>query len=190
MPIATFQKKVFQVSSDRKYTFNGLTWGAGLDTEAQEKLKDKPSTYIKGIGLNTLSIEITLRQDFGMNVRAEIEQWEAIRDKQIPDYFILGTKPVSKNKFLLKSVTVSDPEIDGRGRILKASLKLEFEEYVRAGKAQSKSGGAGGLAMGSTLTPLSYTNPADKAENKRNNPNVAAARQRLTLMESRLSGGV
>jgi len=40
--------------------------------------------------------------------------------------------PVAINKFLLKKVDVSDTNYFG-GKLIKATLKLEFEEYVRAG---------------------------------------------------------
>ena len=174
MAIASFGKKVFQVSANKLYTLVGLEWSGSLDTESQDKLKDKPSTYIKGIGLNTMSFEVQLRSDFKVDVRAEIESWEAIRDKQAPDLFILGARPVGKNKWLLKSVNVSGLEIDNNGRILKAALKLEFEEYVRAGKTQPKSStiaaGTTPAAESLNMVPDSYLNPPNKAEEKRDNP--------------------
>jgi hypothetical protein len=179
MPIASFRGKVFQVSSNRKYTFSGLEWNSSLETEAQEKLKDKPSTYIKGESLNTMTFEIPLRADFGIDVRLEIESWEAIKSSTKPDIFILGTKPLGKNKWLLKSVAVSNVEIDNTGRILRAMLKLDFEEYIRAGKAQSNNSSlANASSSGLNLPPSNYIyDPPNKAEEKRNNPNVMMARR-------------
>jgi hypothetical protein len=181
MPIASFQNKIFTVSSTKKSPLMGLNWSGGLETEAQGKLKDKPSTYIKGESLNTMSFEVPLRVDFKMNPRKEIEDWEAIMSREKPSLFILGTKPLGKNKWLLKSVSVSDPEIDSKGNILKALLKLEFEEYVRAGTASASSktkakkdtkSPAIGLS-GASLTPSNYIfDPPDKVESKRINPNI------------------
>lgn len=185
MPIASFSKKVFQVSSNRKYTLNGLGWSGNLETEAQEKLKDKPSTFIKGKSLTTLSGEVPLRADFGINVRSEIEQWEAIRDKAIPDFFILGTKPLCKNKMLLKSVDVSDTQVDGKGRLLKATIKLEFQEYVRAGKAKPKETSASpGTGAPSSQKPASYlSNPPNKEEQKRTNISKEEALERIARID-------
>lgn len=175
MAIASFKNKVFQVSASQKNTFDGLGWSGALETEAQEKLQDKPSTYIKGLALDVMSFEVPLRIDFGMDVRAEIEQWEAIKTGTSPDYFILGTRPLGKNKWLLKSVGVSDTEIDGNGRLLRAKVKLDFEEYIRAGKAQPPKTTAAGTTN-LNLSPTEYiTNPPNKAEEKRNNPNLTAA---------------
>lgn len=175
MPIAAFQGKTFQVSQDRILTINGLEWGGSLDTEAQDKVQDKPSTYIKGLGLSTLSFEVPLRADFGTSVRSEIEEWESIRDAAKPDIFMLGSSPVGRNKWLLKSVNVSDTLLDGEGYLLKATMKLDFEEYVRAGSAKDSSKSSSTIAMGSTLTPSqSIYNPTDKADQKRDNPNLSS----------------
>jgi hypothetical protein len=174
MPIASFQNKVFTVSSTKKYPLTGLIWGGSLETEAQDKLKDKPSTYIKGEMLDNMSFEIPLRADFGIDPRKEIEGWESIKSKAQPSLFILGSKPVGKNKWLLKSVGSSDLEVDGRGRIIKATLKLEFEEFVRAGKTPSKTSSISPIGMSeSNLVPNDYIfNPQDKVADKRFNPNL------------------
>lgn len=180
MPIATFQKKIFQVSGDYKYPLNGLGWSSALNTESQEKLKSKPSTYIKGEDLSPLSLTIPLRTALGMDVRKEIESWEAILSKQSPDYFILGTKPIGRNKWLLKSVGVSETEIDGKGFLRKATLKLDFEEFVRAGKAEAKKVKSNDKP-GTTnlnLEPSQYIfKPPNKADERRDNPNASAALQ-------------
>jgi hypothetical protein len=178
LAIASFRGKVFQVSAQRKYTLSGMEWGGSLDTEAQDKLKDKPSTFIKGESLSTLSFEVPLRADFGVDVRKEIEAWEAIKSAAKPDIFILGSKPIGKHKWLLKSVNVSDVEIDSRGLLLKATLKLEFEEYVRAGKASASS--LSSIASSrSAMSPRTYLKPTSyvKAEQKRRNPNVTVSLQ-------------
>lgn len=177
MPIASFQHKIFSVSSIKQYPLSGLNWSGSLETESQDKLKGKPSTYIKGESLSSMSFDIPLRVDFKVNPRKEIEDWEAIKSSAKPALFILGTKPVGKNKWLLKSVSVSDQEIDGKGNIIKALIKLEFEEYVRAGKATdsspTKSHTTAKGVSGVTLPPSSYIfDPPDKSESKRINPNI------------------
>lgn len=176
MAIASFQKKVFQVSATSKYPLDGLGWSSALNTEAQEKLNAKPSTYIKGGTLSPLSFTVPLLTDLGINVRKEIESWEAIMNAQTADYFILGSKPIGKNKWLLKTVSVSDTVIDGKGYLRKANLKLDFEEYVRAGKAEEKKDSKTALTTGNNITPTSYI---DKTADKRINPNASEAYNRL-----------
>jgi hypothetical protein len=188
MPIASFQKKQFSVSSSKIYTLTGMEWSGALDTEAQEKLKSKPSTYIKGQTLGTMSFEIPLIAGQYIDVRGQIEQWEEILDKAIPDYFVLGEKPLGKYKWLLKSVGVSDTLIDGKGNMLRAKVKLDFEEYVRAGSAQASEKKSAAAKTSNTapvrldIVPASYI---DKTEAKR--PNVNAATARRNTVEARLN---
>jgi hypothetical protein len=170
LSIATYQKKVFNVSGNNKYIMDGLAWSSTLSTESQEKLKSKPNTYIKGEALMPLNFTIPLRVELGHDVRKEIESWEAILSKQSPDLFILGSKQIGKNKWLLKSVSVSDTEIDGKGKIRKATLSISLEEYVRAGKAEAKKSNS--IATGTTIPPNQYIDPENKEEEKRDNPNL------------------
>lgn len=179
MPIAVFQNKNFQVSSNGIYTINGLTWGGDIQLEAQDKLNSKPSTYIKGMNLNNMSFEIPLKSSLGVNVRNEIEEWESIRDKVSPSIFILGTKPLGPNKWLLKSTNASNTIIDNKGTITEATLKLEFEEFVRPGSAENSSSSGSSskaTAVNVGITPSDYIyNTPTKTEQKRNNINVDAA---------------
>lgn len=181
MTIATYQKKVFQVSGTKKYTFDGLSLSGSLDTEAQDKLNHKPSTYIKGEFLDSLQIDIPLRADFGMNVRNEIEEWKRIKSNKKPDFFILGNKPLGKNKWLLKSVDVSDVEIDNNGFMLKAKISLKIEEYVRTGTASASKSNQTAVSfdletLASNQQPnMDIYSPYDKEEDRRDNLNKMIA---------------
>jgi hypothetical protein len=182
MPIAVFGKKVFQVSNNKKYTFNGLTWGGDLQTELQEKVKSKPSTYIKGVALDLMSFSIPLRTEFGIDVRKEIESWESIKLEAQPNIFILGTKPLGQNKWLLKSTSVSDEIIDNNGNMINATLKLGFEEYVREGKVAAISVSSP-AAVGINIRPnQDIFNPSTKPSQKRDNPNMKAVTAKLNKL--------
>lgn len=168
MPIASFSGKVFEVSSNKIYNFDGYTRAYSLDTEQQEQEGAKPSTYIKGESLETLSFNISFDARF-IDIESEVKSWFEICKSKKPDFFILGGKPVSSNKFLLKSVSESDSIIDNKGKKLKQKLDIKLEEFVRYGyKKQtessdtSKSGG------------VDYEQVIDLAK-KRNNPKSAEA---------------
>lgn len=137
MVIAAFGNKIFSVSSNKINTFDGLAYSGELQTEAQDVAGQKPSTYIKGDGLMPVSMELDLKVEFGLNVRAEIDNWQKVRAAAIPQFLNIGGKPLSVNRFLLKSVSVSEVKIDGRGGYRSAKVALTFEEYVRAGSAEA-----------------------------------------------------
>lgn len=137
MSIAVFGNKIFQVTQDRIYTFDGIQYGSSLNTEKQDASGKKPSTYNKGPGLNSLSIKISLDVSLGVNPRSEIEEWESIKDAGVAYPFILGSRPLGKNKWLLVDVQATMQVIDSNGNVLAAELSLKFDEYVRAGSASA-----------------------------------------------------
>ena len=54
--IGSYAGKTFKVSNKWIYTLkDGIKMKASIATESQEKENDKPSTYIKGFNLETLS---------------------------------------------------------------------------------------------------------------------------------------
>lgn len=180
MPIAVFYNKTFQVSSNKVYTFDGLSLSSSLQTDKQDAAGKKPSTYVKGPDLDTMGFNIPLRSSLGINVKAEYESWKAIEESGIAYPFILGGKPVGINKWLLKSVSLNNTdEIDSTGNIKSGMLQLQFEEYVRPGSAQanqtSTSKSSAPAVKVNKINPKIDLLASNKAAVKRRNGNVFAA---------------
>ncbi len=177
MAIASFAGKTFQVSNRKVYTLTGFTTGSTLQTEKQDVAGKKPSTYIKGPDLETMSFSVPLNIAFGYGVQAEYNSWKSIMNKQTAQSFILGGKPLG-GKWLLTGVSLNDTLIDKKGSLIKGTLELEFEEYARAGSAGAGSYAAdmpaakGGAADKSAVTLAS---DAEKSSQKRENTNVSEA---------------
>lgn len=137
MAIAAFANKVFEVNTNKVYTFDGIQYSSSLQTEKQDSDGSKPSTYIKGPDLDTLEFKLTLDIIQGVNPRSEWEEWQSIMSSQKACQFILGSKPVGKYSWLLTGVTPGNLKLDNVGNILSMELDLKFDEYVRAGSASS-----------------------------------------------------
>lgn len=133
MSIATYASKVFQVSSDKIYTFDDFQYSSALQTEKQDTEGTKPSTYNKGSDLDSLSFKINLDVSYGVNPRTEWEDWKEIMNSSVAYPFILGGKPLGIYNFLVVGVAPSNVKIDNIGNILAMDLEVKFEEYVRAG---------------------------------------------------------
>lgn len=133
MSLASFAGKAFEVSRNRIYTFDSLSGSFGLITEEQDVEGNKPSTYIKGKNLESVSFSVGLRQSKTVNVENEINSWRKICNAATPYMLFIGGKPVINNKFLLVSVNIDDTLYSVRGKLIKAVLNLEFKEYVRRG---------------------------------------------------------
>lgn len=178
MPIAVFGTKAFEVTQNRIYTFENIQYGSTLSTQKQDSSGKKPSTYNKGPGLNTLSISIKLDVSLGVNPRKEIEEWEAIKDAGIAYPFLLGGRPLGKNKWLLVSVQAIMLVIDNSGNVLSAELELKFDEYLRPGSMSASTSG-GTYTPGIQLPPVSgdaYILSSDKSGLKRSNQNMPQAK--------------
>ncbi|AYO30260.1 hypothetical protein D2962_06185 [Biomaibacter acetigenes] len=179
MPIAVFANKTFQVNSQKIYTFDDLTMNSSLETEKQDAANKKPSTYIKGPDLYTMSFSIPLDVSMGVNVRNEYGAWKALVEAGKPYPFILGGIPLGANKWLLKSASLNNTVIDSNGNILSGTIQLEFEEYVRPGSAQASKSTkktstsyAPGISLPKVSGNINLLGSSDKADIKRSNPNM------------------
>ncbi len=182
MAIASFAGKTFQVSNNKLYTLTEFTTGGSLQTEKQDVAGKKPSTYIKGPDLESMSFSIPLNISFGYSVQSEYDSWKAIMTSQKSQNFILGGKPFG-GKWLLTGVSLSDTLIDRKGTLIKGVLQLQFEEYVRAGSAKSSSSSKKSTAKAKTKGISasdksildSLVSGSDKSDQKRVNTNAATA---------------
>ncbi len=108
MSIGSFNSKTFEVTQDKIYTFDDYTRDISLNIEDQEVDGSKPSTYIKGITLEQVSFNVKLIQSNSIDVKTEIDDWKNICEDGVPYMLFIGDKPVSNNKFLLTSVSLTD----------------------------------------------------------------------------------
>ncbi|MHC1683679.1 MAG: phage tail protein [Clostridiaceae bacterium] len=159
MAIASFASKTFNASLKKVYTFNSFTRSGSLNIEEQEVEGQKPSSYIKGSSLEDLSLAIPLIAQNTINISTEIDSWMSIKDSKTPYPFILGNKMVGKNKFLLTNVSVSEATLNSKGEYLKATIQLQFKEFVRYGSKKDDAG----------------TSSDSKSSKKRSNSNATNA---------------
>lgn len=175
--IASFANKVFQVDSNKIYTFDNFQYSSTLQVEKQDAAGKKPSTYNKGPDLDTISLTIKLSADMGVNPRNEWGSWKTLLNKGVAYPFILGGVPLNNCKWLLIDVTPSNFILDNQGKILSLELSLQFQEYVRPGSAETsksnKNSSSPGISAGErAILEAGILGPQDKSGLKRNNPNM------------------
>jgi hypothetical protein len=171
--IAVFGSKVFDVTQNKIHTFEDFQYGSSFETEKQEAIGKKPSTYDKGPGLNTIGFKIKLNVEHGINPRREIDEWENMKDSKIAHPFILGGRPLGGNKWRILNIQASEEIIDNKGNMLYAEITVSLEEYVRPGTAAKKTTAQNSSAPGFSLPPISgevtMLSPSEKAYLKRKN---------------------
>lgn len=171
MAIAIFASKSFQVSSRKIYTFTDFATSTELQTESQDVAGKKPSTYIKGPGLDPLKFAIPIKSEFGYDPMNEYNSWKALMEAEKAYPFIIGGKPFGKFKWLLKSVGMENADYGVHGNITSATLQVSFEEYVRSGSAKTTSSKTS--TTGTYVDQFVNTPTTDqKAAAKRYNPNT------------------
>lgn len=184
--IGSFANKVFKVSSNYLYTFDEFTMNGELKIDDQEVDGSKPSTYIKGSGLDKVSFNLMLIKQKSIDVRTEIKDWFKIKDDKTPHNLIIGNSNLSSYKFLLTNVDVSDVKIGAGGEFLKAKVQLQFSEYVRAGKKDDKSSESPGKSTSNKSKSNAGTSKSSKSTKKRKNSNASKSTSSSSKSNSKL----
>lgn len=130
--IASFGTKEFEVSPQKIYTPNEISLSESLSYEEQERVGDKPSIYVKGLGSLSQSFNVKLDARW-VDVQQEYTWWLVKMRTAVPEYLYLGSRAWGTGKALLTQVDLSDIVIAGNGSYLSAILALSFVEYAAAG---------------------------------------------------------
>ncbi len=176
MIIGAYGSFVFSVSSEKVNTFDNLSLSASYNTETQEVIGKKPSTYKKGPGLDQLSYDVTLDQTMGIDVESEIKKWRDICKSGDAFPMNIGGKNITEHPLMLKSVDIGYKQVGVDGKIIKAVLNVKLEEFVRPGSAKSSSTSSTAAAGGGVSEDVykALFNPDTSKISY--NPNVARAK--------------
>ena len=114
------------ISSKQVVALEGLAFSYEQVADENTSTEDKKTTNERGTELFPLSFTTVLHSGAGVDVWAEIQNWKALVTKV--NYFYLGGKKLGP-KLQLRKVAVSNTKVDGKGRLLLATLSFTFKEY-------------------------------------------------------------
>lgn len=176
MILASWGGKQLEVSAR---TIEGISkLGYYIEAETEDKDKDKAGYKQFKLAKRSLDMDVVLRADLNVDVRAEIGAWMDLCAAGKTDKFYVAGEAVSECAFLLTGAKADNVEIAPNGVWKSAELRLEFEQSTAGGsgsgssssskgskKASVKSGGSrkskAALPPGSTIigsdTPKSTT---------------------------------
>lgn len=126
----SFGYQNFRADIKQIYTPNGISLKFGKELETQGTTGKKPITYLKSVKLIKIPFKIHLSRRFGVNVESKIEAWQTMAENNIPYAFLIGGKPVSKNRFICTDAEADVKEMDKNGVIITAVLNVTLEEYA------------------------------------------------------------
>lgn len=124
--MAKWGSKTWAVSSKKVVALQGLSFSFTQVADENTSTEEKKISNERGTELFPLSFTTTLHSGAGVDVRAEIESWQALVTQV--NYFYLGGKKLGP-KLQLRKVAVSDVKLDDLGRMRLATLSFEFKEY-------------------------------------------------------------
>lgn len=176
MILASWGGKQLEVSAR---TIEGISkLGYYIEAETEDKDKGKAGYKQFKLAKRSLDMDVVLRADLNVDVRAEIGAWMDLCAAGKTDKFYVAGEAVSECAFLLTGAKADNVEIAPNGVWKSAELRLEFEQSTAGGsgsgssssskgskKASVKSGSSGkskaALPPGSTIigsdTPKSTT---------------------------------
>lgn len=124
--IAKWGPKTWAVSQKKVVALEGLSFSYSQVADENTSTEDQKPTNERGTELFPLSFTTTLHSGAGVDIRAEIESWQALVTQV--NYFYLGGKRLGP-KLQLRKVAVDVEKLDDLGRMRLATLSFEFKEY-------------------------------------------------------------
>lgn len=155
MPMASWGTREFTVSANRIAALEGLTTSLTLKADSENDTSGTQPTNTRGRELRPISFNVTYLAAAGIDVRAEIDAWEAELGQAYP--LIIGGERFGAAKMTLTQVTTTDVWLSSTGAFLRATVSLTLEEYA-AGKTSQL------LAASGTATLSAAASAAEAAK--------------------------
>ncbi|PID19378.1 MULTISPECIES: phage tail protein [unclassified Sporosarcina] len=128
--IGSFGEVIFEVSPKKLLSFHDMERSNKSRWSEHEIHGKKPKLEFEGAGLSDVSYRVLLRAENGVNPIKEIEKLNKMNDSGKAAHFILGSKPISRYKFIITEITEAMKNIDQSGNLLSAEVTVKLKEYV------------------------------------------------------------
>jgi len=122
---------IFQTSDSKILSFNNFKRTVQSKWAEHSGIGTTPASEYVGPGLDTISLEIVLCANLGVNPRNVIEEIENLCRNGSTDYLVIGNKRVGSGQYYISSVSESWDTIFAHGELYQATLSLTFNEYGR-----------------------------------------------------------
>lgn len=124
---------VFNTSSRRILTFDNYSRKGTVKMATHEVIGQKSNLEYTGLEPEEITFEIKLPAQFHSRPEAVIEKLRRMKDEGQVVSFILGSKPVSQNKWVITDIGESVIHWGPKGKILYATVNITLKEYVITG---------------------------------------------------------
>lgn len=119
----------FQVSSKKVLTFNDMERKVSGRWVVHDVIKGKPKSEFLGAGLQEVSLSVLLLSTMGVKPRKTLERIRKATERGERFTFVIGGKPVSKNKWVITETSETWDVIFSKGELVQARIELNLREY-------------------------------------------------------------
>lgn len=130
MAMGSWGPFVFQVSDKKMFSLRDITRTAGSNWATHNTIKGKPKTQYQAPNLRTASGSVTLRADYGVKPRTQLEAMAKAAEGPTAYPLIIGGKPLSQHPMRLTEVSETWNTVYSGGELFSAEVSLSFEEYL------------------------------------------------------------
>lgn len=130
MAMGSWGPYVFQVSDKSMFALRDITRTAGSNWSTHSIINGKPKVQYQAPTLRTASGAVTLRADYGVKPRTQLEKMANAAEGSAAYPLIIGGRPLSKNPMRLTGISETWNTIYNGGELFSADVSLTFEEYV------------------------------------------------------------
>lgn len=128
--IGSFGVIVFEVSTDKIQTYDEFQRTNSPRWQEHSIIGQKPILEFEGPGVDTISFNIVLRADLGVNPEEQLVKLRKFARWGQKALFIRGNQPISTNYWVIDSLIEKHRNIDKLGNVLTIEVELNLKEYV------------------------------------------------------------
>lgn len=130
MPIGSLGDIVFEVSSRKVSTFDGMKRTTKAKYGTHEIAGQKPLLEYLGQDTEEISFTMKFSVSWGADPAEEAEKLRELCGKGEAMYLIIGNKTIGDNMWIIESVGESMESVDNSGRVLISEVDVSLKEYV------------------------------------------------------------
>lgn len=120
----------FQVNDRRILTPSNLSGQHGSDWATHNMIGGRGKSQWVGPKLRTYTFDLLLRAQDGIDPWEVLRAFQRAAEDHKADYFIIGNKPLSDNRFKITALTDSEHKILSNNVLVECKLNMTIEEYV------------------------------------------------------------
>ncbi len=120
----------FEVSDEKVLTIQNFVRSSSVRFAKNDVLLKKPVSQYVGPELDTLSFDIKLMAQHGVNPTEEMKKLIVLQRNGTLVSFILGDWVMGMYRWTIQSLTNNFEQIDNRGNILSMTVNISLLEYV------------------------------------------------------------